>query len=89
MAGSGMGGFGGGWASGPGNNYDKHKERRDKFLAAHPEWEIVYVRSMDRYEASTGDTSTELVILNDTHLSELMDRLEARYTVPAQGEARE
>jgi hypothetical protein len=34
---------------------------------------------MDRYEASSGDTDTQLVILPDKHLGTLMDRLEARY----------
>lgn len=67
-----------GWVSGS-CWYDRHMQRRDKFLAAHPEWSIVLVRSMDRYEASTGDTDTELVILHDKHLGTLMDRLEARY----------
>ena len=71
--------YGGGWVSGSGSWYDKHKERKDKFLAEHPSWEIVYVRSQDRYEATTGNTDTELVILTDTHLGDLMDRLEARF----------
>jgi hypothetical protein len=75
MAGSGTGG----WVSGSSSWYDKHTERKDKFLAQHPEWSIVYVRSMDRYEASSGDTDTQLVILSDKHLGTLMDRLEARY----------
>jgi hypothetical protein len=89
MAGSGPGAFiGGGWTSGPGNTFDKHRQRRDKFLADHPEWSIVYVRSMDRYEASTGDTDTELVIMSDTHLADLMDRLEARYA-PSEASAPE
>jgi hypothetical protein len=38
MAGSGIGG----WVSGSAW-YDRHKERRDKFVADHPGWEIVYV----------------------------------------------
>ena len=54
-------------------------ERKEKFLGAHPDWEIVYVRSKDRYEASTGNTDTELVIMMDTHLGTLMDRLEERF----------
>jgi hypothetical protein len=70
---------GGGWLSGP-SWYDKHKERRDKFVAEHPEWSIAFVRSMDRYEASSGETDTELIILQDKHLGALMDRLEARYS---------
>ena len=37
---------------------------------------------MDRYEASSGETETELVILQDKHLGALMDRLEARYPTP-------
>lgn len=69
---------GGGWISGPAW-YDKHKERRDKFAAEHPEWSIAFVRSMDRYEASCGETDSELVILQDKSLGALMDRLEARY----------
>jgi hypothetical protein len=85
MAGSGPGASIGGWASGPGNTYDKHRERRDKFLADHPEWSISYSRTMDRYEASTGDTDTELVILTDKHLGDMMDRLEARYGPKAEG----
>jgi hypothetical protein len=74
MAGSGTGG----WISGP-SWYDRHKERRDKFLVDHPEWSIVYVRYMDQHEASTGETDTELVILHDKSLALLMDRLEHRY----------
>jgi hypothetical protein len=69
----------GGWISGPAW-YDKHRERRDKFLAEHPEWDISFVRSMDRYEASSGETDTELIILQDKSLGPLMDRLEARYS---------
>jgi hypothetical protein len=85
MAGSGFGGpIDGGWISGSSSWYDRQKDRRDKFLAEHPEWSIAYVRSMDRYEASTGDTDTQLVILQDKSLIQLMDRLEARY--PATGE---
>lgn len=68
----------GGWISGSGW-YDRVQERRDKFLADHPEWKIVYVRSLDQHEASTGDTDTMLVILHDRSLGTLMDRLEARY----------
>jgi hypothetical protein len=64
--------------SGPGW-YDRHLARKQKFLADHPEWSVVYVRSLDRYEASTGDTDTELVLLMDQSLGELMTRLEARY----------
>jgi hypothetical protein len=78
MAGSGPGGPVGGWISGPAW-YDKHRERRDKFLAEHPEWDIAFVRSMGRYEASSGETDTELIILQDKSLGSLMDRLEARY----------
>jgi hypothetical protein len=74
VAGSGIGG----WISGS-CWYDKHKERRDKFLMNHPEWAIVYVRSMDRHEASKGDTETKLVILTDKSLGRLMDRLEDKY----------
>jgi hypothetical protein len=81
MAGSGPGAPIGGWISGPAW-YDRHRERRDKFLAEHPEWNISFVRSMDRYEASSGETETELVILQDKHLGALMDRLEARYPTP-------
>jgi hypothetical protein len=68
----------GGWISGPAW-YDRHRERRDKFLESHPEWTIAFVRSMDRYEASSGETDTELVILQDKSLGSLMDRLEYRY----------
>jgi hypothetical protein len=72
---------GGGWN--PASSwYDKHKERKDKFLAEHPEWDIVYVRMMDQHEASTGTTDTELVVLQDKSLGDLMDRLEARYAKP-------
>lgn len=82
MAGSGPYAAVGGWASGPGNNFGRHRERRDKFLAEHSDWAISYSRTMDRYEASTGDTDTELVILTDKHLGDLMDRLEARFPDP-------
>jgi hypothetical protein len=74
MAGSGPGG----WISGSAW-YDRIKERRDKFLAEHPEWSIVHVRSMDEYEASKGDTESELIVMHDRSLGTLMDRLEARY----------
>jgi hypothetical protein len=80
--GDGYGPYGGGWLSGSGSWFDKHRERKEKFLAAHPDWEIVYVRSQDRYEASTGNTDTELVIMTDTHLGTLMDRLEKRFSIP-------
>jgi hypothetical protein len=66
------------WVSGPGF-YDRHKQRKDKFLAEHSEWSIVFVASMDRYEASTGDLDTELVLMTDKALGQLMDRLEAKY----------
>jgi hypothetical protein len=69
----------GGWISGGMSWYDKHVDRKDKFLAVHPEWSIAYVRSMDQHEASTGSTDTELVIMQDKSLGTLMDRLEARY----------
>ena len=86
MAGSGpIWGPGGGFVSGSG--WDRHRERRDKFLGDHPEWSIVYVRSQDRYEASTGHTDTELILMTDTHLGTLMDRLEARYANPEGTEA--
>lgn len=71
----------GGWISGAGW-YDRHRERRDKFLAEHPTWSIVYVRSKDVYEASRGDSETGLDILMDKSLGPLMDRLEARYGAP-------
>jgi hypothetical protein len=58
--------------------------RRDKFLAEHPEWSIVYIRSMDQHEASTGDTDTELIFLHDRSLGTLMDRLEERYKPQAE-----
>jgi hypothetical protein len=73
-----------GWISGSGYR-DRNRERRNKFLADHPEWEIVYVRSLDRHEASTGDHDTELVVMSDPHLGALMDRLEARYPVQEEG----
>jgi hypothetical protein len=78
MAGSGPGG----WISGAGW-YDRAQERRDKFLAAHPEWNIICVRSLGQYEA-TGDTGTELLFLHDRSLGTLMDRLEARFP-PTEG----
>jgi hypothetical protein len=34
---------------------------------------------MGRYEASSGETDTELIIFQDKSLGSLMDRLEARY----------
>jgi hypothetical protein len=84
MAGSGPGG----WPSGADSWYVKVKERRDKFIADHPEWTIVYVRSMDRYEASKGDTDSALVILHDKSLGTLMDRLEAEFGFPAEDQDR-
>lgn len=89
MAGSGFGGpvgLDGGWISGGMSWYDKQKMRRDKFIAEHPEWTIAFVRSMDRYEASRGDTETGLDILQDKSLTQLMDRLEARYAPPRETE---
>ncbi|HEY0934710.1 MAG TPA: hypothetical protein VGD91_13330 [Trebonia sp.] len=80
MAGSGpYAPIGGGWISGACSWYDKQKERRGKFLAEHPDWEIYRIRSVNRWEASNGDTDTELSILQDEHLASLLDRLEARF----------
>jgi hypothetical protein len=61
---------------------NRNRVRRDKFLADHPEWSIVHIRQLDQYEASSGTTDTELVILTDKSLGELMDRLETRYASP-------
>jgi hypothetical protein len=88
-----MASIGGGWAVGPpSSSMNRHRARRDTFLTDHPEWSIVYIRQLDQYEASSGTTDTELVILTDKHLGELMDRLETRYTTPeaeADGQAPE
>jgi hypothetical protein len=82
----------GGWISGSMSNVrepvDRNRERRAKFLADHPEWSIVFIRSMDRYEASKGNTDTALVILHDKTLGQLVDRLEAEYGKPGQDEDR-
>lgn len=89
MAGSGITGpsaLDGGWISGAGW-YDKHKVRRDKFVAEHPEWSIVFVTSRDVYEASSGDNDSGLDILMDKSLGQLMDRLETRYAVPEETRA--
>jgi hypothetical protein len=82
MAGSGFGG----WISGS-SWYDRHKERKEKFLAEHPEWSIVYVRSLDIHEAASGDTDSGLDIMQDKSLGALMDRLEARFAPPGEAEA--
>jgi hypothetical protein len=83
MAGSGpYASIGGGWISGACSWKDKQQERREEFLANHPEWNIVRVHSLGGYEASKGDTETELVILSDANLGALMDRLEARFPTP-------
>jgi hypothetical protein len=74
--------IGGGWISGSCSWYDRQHERRGKFLATHPGWEIVHIRSMDQWEASTGDTDSELIIMQDRVLAALMDRLEKRFPVP-------
>jgi hypothetical protein len=88
MAGSGIGGaIGGGWISGTPSWYDRHRVRRDKFLADHPEWSLIYIASRDVYEASMGDNDNGLDILMDRSLGQLMDRLEARY--PASEETEE
>ncbi|HEY0936187.1 MAG TPA: hypothetical protein VGD91_20910 [Trebonia sp.] len=80
MAGSGpYAPVGGGWISGACSWYDKQEERKDKFLAGHPDWKIVQVRSMDQWEASTGDTDSELIVMQDRVLAALMDRLEQRF----------
>jgi hypothetical protein len=70
-----------GWMSGAGDWYQRIQERRAKFLAEHPEWSIVFVRSIDQHEASMGDKDSPegLTILQDRSLGELMSRLEARY----------
>jgi hypothetical protein len=82
MAGSGHGG----WISGP-SWYDRHKERKAKFLVDHPDWSIVYIRSLDIHKASSGDTDSGLDILQDKYLGALMDRLEARFAPPEEAEA--
>lgn len=80
MTGSGPGGWiSGAGSNGPAPSGDRNRERREKFLADHPEWSIVYVRSKDVHEASRGDLNTELVLMADSYLGALMDRLEARY----------
>ena len=89
MAGSGpYASIGGGWISGVCTWKDKQQVRREKFLASHPEWEIVRVHSLGGWEASKGDTDTELIVLSDGNLAALMDRLEERFPPPedAQGE---
>jgi hypothetical protein len=70
--------FTGGWLSGS-CAYGKQEMRRDKFRADHPEWEIVHVKLGGYYEASKGDSDTELTIPTDRYLGNLMDRLEERY----------
>jgi hypothetical protein len=70
--------FTGGWLSGS-CAYGKQEIRRDNFLASHPEWEIVHVKLGGYYEASKGDSDTELAILTDRYLGDLMDRLEEKY----------
>lgn len=65
----------------PANWYIRHVERKDKFLAEHPEWSIVFVRWLDSYEASRGDKDAPegLSIVHDKSLGTLMDKLEALY----------
>lgn len=81
-----MGPGGGGWISGACTDMPpreaRDRARRAAFTAARPEWTIVRVASRGIWEASAGSTDTELVILCDSYLGALMDRLEARYPVP-------
>jgi hypothetical protein len=82
MAGSGPhASIGHGWMSGAGDWYQRIQERKARFLDKHPEWSIIHVRSLDRYEASKGDKDSPegLTLLQDKSLGELMTRLEARY----------
>jgi hypothetical protein len=47
--------------------------RKEKFLAAHPEWTIVYVKSAGYFEASRDDPNT---VITDYQLQHLLDRVE-------------
>jgi hypothetical protein len=69
----------GGWISGPGW-YDKDRNRRNAFIAEHPEWVIAYISDTDHWEAVSGSTETQLITMTDHSLGALMDRLEAKYT---------
>lgn len=62
--------------------YGRDEQRRERFLANHPEWQIVHVKSAGYHEASRGSTDTELVLLIDRRLTDLLDRLVKRYGTP-------
>ena len=47
--------------------------RKEKFLADHPEWNIVYVKSAGYFEASRDDPNT---VITDYQLQHLLDRVE-------------
>jgi hypothetical protein len=53
--------------------------RKDKFLAAHPEWSIVYVRSAGYFEASRDNPNT---VITDYELRFLLDRVEKATPAP-------
>lgn len=53
--------------------YEDQVKRKLAFLEAHPEWSIVFVRSMGYYEAVRDDPNT---VMTDYDLSLLMDRVE-------------
>ena len=83
MAGSDIGG----WILGACFNGTLPSQDRDwvrmvVFLADHPEWRISHNPVHDIHEAVTGPTDTELIVVGDTYLGSLMDRLEARYGKP-------
>ena len=73
VANSGFGNFnsGGQW-------YDRNRQRRDDFLAAHPSWTIELNRERDAYDAVEKTGNAERLI-TEKSLGPLMDRLEALY----------
>lgn len=48
-------------------------KRKLEFLEKHPEWDIVYVKSMGYYEASRDEPNT---VITDYRLEFLMNRVE-------------
>lgn len=77
-----------GWMNGAGDWFQQIQERKAKFLAAHTDWSIIHVVSLDCYEASTGhaDAPEGLTVMRDRHLGRLMDRLEERFKPQAEEE---
>lgn len=54
----------------------KDRQRRDAFLADHPEWEIGYNPQTGLWESWSGDLGTVLVTASSKTLGRVMDTVE-------------